>query len=65
MNKKPPMDFLKLVLRSPDQGDGWRNVSDMLWPTTQEIAAEFPTLLELAHKQVRLTAEAKTLVAWA
>jgi len=25
-------NFLSLLLRSPDKGDGWRSVSNMLWP---------------------------------
>jgi len=36
--------FLQLVLRSPDTGDGWRNVSSALWPLVKGFS--LPELIE-------------------
>lgn len=50
--------FIKLILRSPDVGDGWRNVSSVLRKTVLAGIAEFPELYEtreLAGLQVRLS----------
>jgi hypothetical protein len=33
-------DFLKLVLRSPNTGDGWRDVGKMLWPSVVDFEAQ-------------------------
>ena len=38
--------FMRLVARSPDQGDGWRSVSDMLRPMSENMAAQRPELYE-------------------
>jgi hypothetical protein len=49
--------FIKLLLKSPDRGDGWRSVSTVMWKHTKEKAAETPDLLELDDDgmRVRLT----------
>jgi hypothetical protein len=36
MNDKE-INFIKLILRSPDSGDGWRNVSIMLWRLVEDF----------------------------
>ena len=50
--------FIRLILRSPDVGDGWRNVSQILRSTITKGIAEFPELYEtreMAGLQVRLS----------
>jgi hypothetical protein len=55
--------FLKLVVRSPSDADGWRSVSKMVWP----LVVEFPhsDLIEVDATEgalrVRLTDEGKTV----
>lgn len=39
-------NFLRLILRSPDAGDGWRAVSKILTPITKEMISENPELFE-------------------
>lgn len=46
--------FLKLVLRSPDVGDGWRNVSRVLWNLIEEQAESLPELIEIDKEAFRL-----------
>lgn len=47
--------FLKLILRSADIGDGWRQVSPQLWPLVETF--KHPELLELKDeaRQARLS----------
>lgn len=58
-------DFLRLVGRSPDIGDGWRAVSNMLWPWVLKF--DTPGLLELDHEKqrVRPTEKGQTLLDYA
>lgn len=48
-------NFIKLIQRSPDHGNGWRQVSDLCW----ELILEFkqPDLIEIDTelKRVRLS----------
>ena len=39
-------DFIRLILRSPDIGEGWRKVSDPLWKLVEAFAHQ-----ELLEKQ--------------
>jgi hypothetical protein len=62
-----PITLLRLIERSPDRGDGWRSVSDTLWPYISEQCAKFPTLVEIEHGdpgRVRLTTEAENVLRW-
>ena len=50
--------FIRLILRSQDVGDGWRNVSNVLRKTVEAGISEFPELYEtreMAGLQVRLS----------
>lgn len=54
-------DFLRLLLRSPDCGDGWRKVSTMCW----FLVRNFPhqELIETKDENmVRLSESGKTVV---
>lgn len=63
-NKLPQQqkDFLRLVLRSPDVGDGWRSVSPILVPVTKKQVASNPELFETRDEDgflIRLTERAR------
>jgi hypothetical protein len=47
--------FIRLLMRSPDRGDGWRSVSSVCWPLVEEFTAK--ELLEINPDllRVRLT----------
>ncbi len=48
------IEFLKLILRSEDQGEGWRNVSQILWPLV--TAFPYPELIRMRNgNQVKLS----------
>lgn len=53
--------FLKLLLRSPDIGDGWRKVSSVVWPLVLEFP--HPELIRLRNGcEVRLSKSGLVLV---
>lgn len=56
--------FLKLVLRSPDVGEGWRNVSRAVWKIIEEQAESLPELIEIDKDtfRLRLTKEGQIVV---
>jgi len=39
------LGFLRLILRSPDRGDGWRSVSSVVWPLVESFTQ--PDLIEI------------------
>lgn len=55
------LEFLKLLLRSKDVSDGWRNVSEMCKPIVLKFSKTRPELVEVRNHpvdgnfQVRLT----------
>jgi uncharacterized protein (DUF736 family) len=56
--------FIKLLLRSPDVGDGWRNVSNILRKTIEAGIASAPELYEtreLGGLQIRLSERGNVL----
>mgnify|MGYP006060201355 FL=1 len=59
-------DFMRLVLRSPDTGDGWRNVAKVLVPVCEKEVAKRPELYEFnpsaAPARIRLTERGNTIV---
>lgn len=57
-------DLLQLVERSKDVGQGWRHVSDVLWPHVQNWAGEAPELFELRLDEqfIRLSPEGTTVL---
>jgi len=58
------MDTLRLIMRSPDNGDGWRMCSSILFekviiPMSNELVEK-----DVDQKMVRLTDEGKTIFKW-
>lgn len=67
--KDDDKNFLKLIQRSPDIGEGWRNVSPKLWQLVEMHQKTIPTLFEAELEptgggRVRLTDEAVTVLKW-
>lgn len=54
--------MLDLIQRSPDIGDGWRQVSDGLWGHVVEQAHPDLTELDTTTKRVRFTDEGITVM---
>ena len=57
-------DFIRLLLRSKDTGDGWRNVSKQVWPLVEQFGEQ--RLLEKqagedGSGKVRLTDNGQTV----
>lgn len=45
-------NFIRLILRSPDIGDGWRQVSSAVWPLVTK--AENRELLDINEETLRV-----------
>jgi hypothetical protein len=56
--------MLRLIERSPDIGEGWRQCSTPLWPHVVDQSP--PDLVELDHEQkrVRFTPEGIIIMRW-
>lgn len=57
--------LLRLILRSPDNGDGWRKVSAMLWPHVVEYRHPVLTEIDEENRFIRLTPEGETVLRYA
>jgi len=61
-NVKP---LFALLLRSPNRGDGWRSISDMLAPMVTEQSLKAPGLFEMDCDEdgfrIRLTERGKVV----
>lgn len=55
-------NMLKLIQRSPDIGEGWRQVSDGLWGHVVDQAHPELTELNAPAKRVRFTDEGLTVM---
>jgi hypothetical protein len=58
--KKPTprdVELLRLILRSPDVGDGWRNVSGVLWEHVVKNAVIDLVEFDYENKRVRFSPE--------
>lgn len=55
------IDFIRLILRSADVGDGWRQCSKMIWPWVEKFT--LPELLEQDAEtlKVRLSARGQIM----
>lgn len=58
-------EFIKLIVRSPDRGDGWRNVSDVVWPLVEAFSVSALIEVDKENKRIRLTQEGVTFVTYA
>lgn len=58
-------DLLRLIQRSPDIGEGWRQVSQLLWPTVSGNCHPHLTELDAENRRIRITAEGETIVRYA
>lgn len=54
--------MLRLIQRSPDIGEGWRQVSKLLWRLVVDQGHPELTELDAEHMRVRLTAEGETVM---
>ena len=64
--RKSAFEFLRLIERSPDVGDGWREVSDTLWVPIRSWTKDFQELIELhpTEQRVGLTHEGQIVMKW-
>lgn len=54
-------DTLRLIQRSPDVGDGWRNVSPRLRPNMTTWLRSAEELYEFNGERIRLSPEGRTV----
>lgn len=54
--------LFSLINRSRDLGDGWRQVSDQLWPHIRPQAHPQLTEIDENSKRIRFTAEGHTVM---
>ena len=56
MNLHPrDQDFIRLIRRSPDRGDGWRSVSEMLWSLVEGFGDQSLIETDVAERKVRFS----------
>jgi len=56
-------NFIRLIQRSANSGDGWRQVSSIVWPYAIKMSKITPELLELneVERLIRLSPEGETV----
>jgi hypothetical protein len=54
--------FLRLIQRSPDIGDGWRQVSDALWALVAFFGKQELIETDCENKRVRLSHDGAIVV---
>ncbi len=67
INPKPPITdtqkhMLRLIQRTTDSGEGWRQVSGFLWDLVVEQSHPELTELDQENKRVRFTPEGVTVM---
>ena len=55
-------DFLRLLARSPDRGDGWRYISDACWLLVEQFEAKELLEIDNDFRRVRLTTKGQNVV---
>lgn len=55
-------DTLRLIARSPDVGEGWRNVNPVLRPNMTTWLKSAEELYEFDGQRIRLTHDGQTVV---
>ena len=58
-------DFIRLLLRSPDNGDGWRIVSGPCWQFVEEFGSHDLIEADKLKMRVRLTADGLVVAKYA
>ena len=53
--------FIRLLMRSPDNGEGWRKVSNMLWPLVERFDAQELIERDDGMHMVRLSEKGQTV----
>lgn len=56
------VNFLKLIIRSTDRGDGWRQVSTLLWRLVHEFKPKELIEIDYDKLRVRLSERGKIVV---
>lgn len=54
-------DFIKLVLRSPDKGGGWRSVSKAVWGLVEPLNGSELFEVDAENQRVRLSEKGKVV----
>ena len=54
-------NFIHLILRSPDLGDGWRQVSSVAWPLIDRLQSDALIEKDEVNLRVRLTEKGDTV----
>ncbi len=54
-------NFIHLILRSPDLGDGWRQVSSVAWPLIDRFQSDALIEKDEVNLLVRLTEKGDTV----
>ena len=62
---QPQKSILRLILRSDDMGDGWRQVSNMLWPGIIKLRHPDLTEIDEENRRIRLTPDGAAVVKYA
>ena len=60
------LNLIRLIKRSPDLGDGWRQYSEILWDVVARTVNDHKELFELdeENKRIRLSPEGKIVERW-
>jgi len=58
-------NFLRLLMRSPDRGDGWRTVSATCWPLVTAFQAVDLIEIDKQEQRVRLTGAGEAVAMYA
>ncbi len=62
---QPQKDLLRLILRSPDLGEGWRQVSQTLWKSVTHYRHPDLTEIDEEKRRIRLTPDGAVVVKYA
>lgn len=55
---------LALIARSPDRGEGWRNVSEPIWPLVKDMPSDLFDL-DVEQRRIRMTDQGRAVLTYA
>ena len=60
------LEVLRLIERSRDVGDGWKQCSPQTWPHVRHYCQSLKELVEVdeVHRRVRITSQGKLVLKW-